>query len=96
MRHTKASREGADLQADQHRTKDFFLVAVHVWLDSSDHSGAYKVTLLVVLHLDASPIQFALSTLVASTHMLASEAIVGPSHTELVQHVVQCALSMTV
>ena len=28
--------------------------------------------------------------------MLASEAIVGPSHTELVQHVVQCALNMTV
>lgn len=66
--HTKQAEGDADLQADQYRTKDFFLIAVHLWLDSSDHSGAYKVALLVVLHLDASPIQITLSTLQLYRH----------------------------
>ena len=72
--HTKQAEGDTDLQAHQYRTKDLFLVAVHLWLDASDHSGAYKVTLLVVLHLDASPIQIALSTLgCKDTHTCQSE-----------------------
>ena len=66
----QAGRRDADLQADQYRTKDLFLVAVHLWLDSSDHCWAHKVALLIVLHLDASPIQITLCTLEADTHTL--------------------------
>lgn len=58
-----SQREGADLHADQYRTEDLFLVAVHLWLDSSDDSRAHKIALLIILHLDASAIQITLSAL---------------------------------
>lgn len=76
----QAGTRDADLQADQYRAKDLFLIAVHLWLDSCDNCGAHKVALLIVLHLDASPIQIALSTLeCGQTHTLTCQPVTPES-----------------
>lgn len=63
------------LKADKNRSKDLFIVAVHVWFYIRQQCWPHKVALLVAWHLYPPAVQRALSTLQASEKLYKSKHI---------------------